>query len=93
MNAPQQEQRVVETVVTVRVRYWAGARAAAGIDEEQVAGAATVGALLEHLSGKHPALTTVLPVCSILVEGRAATADAVLPDGAVVEVLPPFAGG
>ncbi len=93
MNAPQQEPRVVETPVTVRVRYWAGARAAAGIDEEPVTGAATVGALLAHLGGSRPALASVLPVCSILVEGRAGATDAVLPDGAVVEVLPPFAGG
>jgi sulfur-carrier protein len=87
------ESRVGETSVAVRVRYWAGARAAAGVDEEAVTGATTVGALIATLGERHPGLASVLPVCSILVEGRARTPDDVLPGGAEVEVLPPFAGG
>ena len=78
---------------TVLVRFWAGARAAAGVDEERLAAVATVGDLLARLAEAHPALEPVLPVCSVLVGGRASTGDDPVPAGAVVEVLPPFAGG
>ena len=40
-----------------------------------------------------PALEPVTAVSSLLVEGVPADRDAVVPAGAVVEVLPPFAGG
>ena len=93
MNVAQQESRVVESPPAVRVRYWAGARAAAGLDEEAVVGPVTVGDLLVLLTQRHPGLASVLPVCSILVDGRASTADVALGEGVAVEVLPPFAGG
>jgi sulfur-carrier protein len=80
-------------VETVTVRYWAGARAAAGVDEEVVSGVATVEDLLARLQGERPGLATVLPVCSVLVGGRASTGGDPVPAGSVVEVLPPFAGG
>ena len=80
-------------VETVTVRYWAGARAAAGVDEERLAGVGTVGALAALLVAAHPGLEPVLPVCSLLVGGRAGTGDDPVPAGSVVEVLPPFAGG
>ncbi len=78
---------------TVTVRYWAGARSAAGTDREIVGGVATVGELTTRLLADHPGLAAVLPVCTVLVEGLASGPDAALPAGAVVEVLPPFAGG
>lgn len=76
----------------VTVRYWA-ARAAAGVAEERLAGVATVDDLVAHSSTARPGLLAVLPVRPVLVGGRASTgADQIAP-GAVVEVLPPFAGG
>ena len=90
MHSSEGVERITETVL---VRYWAGARAAAGVDEERVAGVATVGDLVTRLARAHPALEAVLPVCSVLVEGRAGTRDDPVPAGTVVEVLPPFAGG
>ena len=78
----------------VLVRYFAGARAAAGVPEQKV-GATTVDDLLAVLAATHgERLTKVLAVASYLVDGvvcrdRAAT----LPDDATVDVLPPFAGG
>ncbi len=80
-------------VETVTVRYWAGARAAAGVDEEVLTGVATVDELLGRLLAARPGLTSVLPVCSVLVAGRASTGSDPVPAGSVVEVLPPFAGG
>lgn len=89
----QSSEGVEHVTETVLVRFWAGARAAAGVDEQQVGDVATVGALVTRLGRDHPALATVLPVCSVLVAGRASAGDDPLPAGAVVEILPPFAGG
>jgi molybdopterin synthase sulfur carrier subunit len=78
---------------TVTVRYWAGARAAAGVDEERVDGVGTVDELVQRLLASRPGLGAVLPVCSVLVGGRVGSGSDVVPAGSVVEVLPPFAGG
>jgi molybdopterin synthase sulfur carrier subunit len=76
----------------VTVRYWAGARHAAGVAEEPHR-ASTIGELGEVVVAARPALEPVLPACSVLVDGRAREAAFVLRDGQVVEFLPPFAGG
>ena len=75
----------------VTVRYWAGARRAAGLDSEQLE-AATVADLRAKLSAR-PGLTDVMTASSILVDSVARGEDAALHDGAVIDVLPPFAGG
>jgi molybdopterin converting factor small subunit len=78
----------------VTVRYWAGARAAAGREEEAVE-AGTVGELLGAISGRPP-LDRVLGASSLLVDGTAVRReDAAHPlaAGSVIDVLPPFAGG
>ena len=80
----------------VRVRYFAGAAAAAGLDEEVVLldHGASAHDLLAHLRGVHPALARVLEVATALVDEVAVTdLSAPLRDGAQVDVLPPFAGG
>jgi molybdopterin synthase sulfur carrier subunit len=79
-------------VATVTVRYWAGARAAAGRDDETL-GAASVDDLVATLSARTPALAPVLALSSLLVDGLVVREDLTLADGQVVEVLPPFAGG
>lgn len=79
----------------VTVRYWAGAREAAGVEEEHV-GADTVGQVLQALSARGGRLAEVLARSSVLVDGRVVRADApdlALAEGQTVEVLPPFAGG
>ena len=80
------------TVVTVR--YFAGARAASGVDAEQRS-AATLDELVRALAEAHgDKLARVLPACSFLVDGTTTRDRAlVLSPGAVVDVLPPFAGG
>ena len=57
--------------------------------------AAPLGGLLADLRGRTDArLTSVLEVSSILHDGRYVSDPATpLPDGAVLDVLPPFAGG
>lgn len=75
------------------VRYFAGARVAAGAPEEKVP-APTLDALIALVSTDRPRLAAVLPVCAFLVDGRAwHDRQAPLPPAGTVDVLPPFAGG
>jgi sulfur-carrier protein len=81
------------------IRYWAAAKAAAGVAEESVAGD-TLGVALSVVRERHadrPDFARVLTRCSFLVDGDPVGSrdpDSVrLPERATVEVLPPFAGG
>ena len=86
---------VDETRAAVTVRYWAAARAAAGVDAEtlEVMAPTTAGAVLEAAVAAHPGLERVARVSTFLLDGRAVGRDVVVADGASLEVLPPFAGG
>ena len=81
----------------VLVRYWAAARAAAGVDQEHVDARDVAGVLAVVSSGRDAQFVAVLARSSLLVDGLALGArepsSVQLADGAVVEVLPPFAGG
>lgn len=86
--------------LTVVVRYFAAARAAAGVQEEKltVAAPATVGDVLRAAAESHgSALEQVLARCSYLLEEVAVHASnartAAVADGNSLDVLPPFAGG
>jgi sulfur-carrier protein len=80
--------------IVVTMRYFAAARAAAGVAQEQ-AEAPTLAALVEELSvSRGPQLAKVFGVASFLVDGLAwRDREAPLPPGATIDVLPPFAGG
>jgi molybdopterin converting factor small subunit len=81
----------------VTVRYFAAARASAGVETEavDVPPGATVDILLKTVRAAHgDALGRVLDRCSFLLDEVAVRdRDAPLHDGAQVDVLPPFAGG
>ncbi|MFN0281051.1 MAG: MoaD/ThiS family protein [Kineosporiaceae bacterium] len=80
----------------VRVRYFAGAAKAAGVSEERLAvpRGTTVGVLADTLVARHgTALARVLAASSFLLDEVTADAARPLHDGALVDVLPPFAGG
>ena len=92
--------------VHVTVRYWASARAVAGCDSERLGvnaggvsvgggkvGGVSVGDVLAAAAAAHTGLSVVLDVSTILLDGRAVTAAEPLTEGAILEVLPPFAGG
>ena len=98
MADPTRESATAETGVLVR--YWAGARAAAGVSEESVPGPLTLAQLLDEVVLRHadrPRLKDVVSVCSVLVGdrpvGTSDPATVVLRPGDTVELLPPFAGG
>ncbi len=81
--------------MTVSVRLFAAARAAAGVGEVQVDPGA-LGTILRTLESDYPSLAEVLPRCSYLVDGVAVHGDPneiMVGDGLELDVLPPFAGG
>lgn len=90
---------------TVTLRYWAAAKQAAGVAEETIRAETLAAALEAALSARerNPAtgpdcdLRAVLARSSFLVDGAPVGSRApetvALPEAAVVEVLPPFAGG
>src|SRR5687768_2402483 len=100
MSVPARADGVPETGITVR--YWAAARAAAGVAEDRIpTGAAlSVAELRSRALALHPGadrLGPVLQVCSVLVDdtplGRRDPAEVAVEPGSTVEFLPPFAGG
>lgn len=86
-------------MTNVTVRYWAAAKEAAGLAEETVDADTLAGAIAAALArrGTDPRLRAVLDRSSFLVDGLAVggrdAEEIALPEAAVIEVLPPFAGG
>ena len=91
--------RVPASVVTVR--YWASARASAGVDLDELAvtGDVTLDTVLDEARRRHTdqRFRDVLSACSVLVGERPVggrdPATVVVRPGETVELLPPFAGG
>jgi molybdopterin converting factor small subunit len=83
------------TTSTVTVRYFAAARAAAGVETELLELSGTVDDAIRALRERHGTeLGRVLDRCSFLLD-EVAVRDrtAAMPPGATLDVLPPFAGG
>ena len=82
----------------VEVRYWAAIRAAAGVPAEHLP-AGSLAAVLAAACARHPQawFASVLGICAVLVDeqpvGARAHAEIDVPPGAVIDLLPPFAGG
>ncbi len=83
-------------MASVTLRYWAAAKDAAGTAEQRVC-ADTLAAALAAASPGSQRLHAVLARSSFLVDGQPVGLrrhdSVLLADGAVIEVLPPFAGG
>ena len=89
----------------VTLRYWAAAKEAAGIDEETISAETLAEALAAARgkvecggqAGQDAQLRAVLARSSFLIDGMPVGTRApeavVLGESAVIEVLPPFAGG
>jgi sulfur-carrier protein len=73
------------------VRFWAAARRAAGHAEEPTT-ATTIAQLRAQLS-ERDALARIVGMASFLVDGVRAFDETPISVGAIVDVLPPFAGG
>lgn len=81
----------------VRIRYWAAARDAAGVETDRFEAASVTEALaLAQQAHPTPQMTRVLAVSSVLRDGRVVhreQRDLELAGPTELEVLPPFAGG
>ncbi|MCU7722132.1 MoaD/ThiS family protein [Actinoplanes sp. KI2] len=79
----------------IAVRFFAGARAAAGGVSSEGAEAGSLRELVQVLTDRHgERLGLVLKSASFLVDGLVChDREAPLPAGVTVDVLPPFAGG
>jgi sulfur-carrier protein len=85
----------------IRIRYWAAAKAAAGVaqDELEVEAPLPLAEVVRRAVDLHPGtrLPDVLQVCSTLVDDRPVKsldpATVLVEPGQSVEFLPPFAGG
>ena len=85
----------------IRVRYWAAAKAAAGVGEDRLDAERdlTLLEVRDRAVALHEGtrLGDVLAVCSALVDerpvGSTAPAEVLVEPGATVDFLPPFAGG
>lgn len=84
-------------MASVTMRYWAAAKDAAGVAEEQVTAGTLAAALAAVRARRAARLGAVLARSSFLIDGHPvgtrAAESVELADGAVIEVLPPFAGG
>jgi molybdopterin synthase sulfur carrier subunit len=83
----------------VTIRYWAAAKEAAGLAEEKVS-ASTLSEALDTICAQRaddPRFKAVIARSSFLINetpaGTRDTTTIALPSGAVIEVLPAFAGG
>lgn len=91
----------MDSAATIRVHYWASARAAAGRDGDEllVDGPITLAEVRDRVVALHPSsrLPDVLAVCSALIgdrpAGREDPSTVTVRPGDTVEFLPPFAGG
>ncbi|WP_341805288.1 MoaD/ThiS family protein [Nocardioides ochotonae] len=85
----------------IRIRYWAAARAAAGVAEEEVLveGPVRLGDLVSEVLARHgdSRLRDVIAACSVLLGeqpvGSRDPDEVMVAPGTSVEFLPPFAGG
>lgn len=85
----------------IRIRYWAAAKAAAGVaqDHLDVETPLPLAEVARRAADLHPGtrLPDVLQVCSVLVDDRPVKrldpATVLVEPGQSVEFLPPFAGG
>lgn len=84
------------TTVRVAVRYFAAARAAAGVESENLTlpAGTTVQDLVDELASRSQELSRVLARCSYLCDGVAVRDTGIrLSNAQTLDVLPPFAGG
>ena len=102
MSHASDAERSRETAITVR--YWAGARAAAGtaedvLEADAAAGELTLADVIARVLELHPGeqMARTVGVCSVLLGDQPVRsqdpAAVVVRPGEVVELLPPFAGG
>ncbi len=90
-----------DEITPITVRYWASARAAAGVETDDLSatGPLTLTDVVRRAAALHPGtrLPGVLEACSVLVGDQPVKSrdpeSVLVRPGQTVEFLPPFAGG
>lgn len=79
----------------VRIRFWAGAREVAGAAEQSLSPGRLADVLAALRQEHGTRMEQLLAVSVLLLDGAqiARDDDVDVPDGALLEVLPPYAGG
>jgi len=78
----------------ITVRYFAAAKSALGVGQQQREAGTSIAQVLADAASGVPGAEPVLARCSFLHNGQATTdRRIVLADGDTLDVLPPFAGG
>ena len=81
-------------MATILIRYWAGAKAAAGVNSEQIQAPTVASGLALVAKARGGELVRVIERSSLLLDGVVVhDRETSLKDGQILEVLPPFAGG
>lgn len=81
-------------MAAILIHYWAGAKAAAGVDSEQIEASTVASALARAIGTDRGELARVIARSSLLLDGVVVhDQTTALSDGQTLEVLPPFAGG
>lgn len=86
---------MTDTTEVVTVRLFAAAREAAGTAQLQLPAGPVDALVRDLLDGRSPRFAQVVAISSLVCEGVRLdpTESTPLPAGAVLDVLPPFAGG
>ena len=81
--------------MNIRLRYFAGAREATGLDSEtiEIHPGTTLEALRTQLVERHPAVAPLVPDLRFAVGSAFAEGGQVLQDGDEVALIPPVGGG
>jgi molybdopterin converting factor subunit 1 len=79
----------------LNVLYFAHVRERTGLSSERLEcpTGATVADVVRLLVARHPSLESLIPAVRVAVNGEFAAADATVPDGAELVLIPPVAGG
>lgn len=84
----------------MQIHYFAAARAATGVAQEEVGNFATLQELLTDAASRHngttdagQTLADILARCTFLIDGKRARQTDSLESAERVDVMPPFAGG
>jgi sulfur-carrier protein len=80
--------------MNIQVNLYAAARHAVGVDNVTI-NAESLNELRANLITAFPALATIVPQCSFLVDGLSygRDSDTPLAEGVRIDVMPPFSGG
>jgi len=81
-------------MATILIRFWAGAKAAAGVESEEIQASTVSDALAQVSEAKSSEFARVIQRSSLLLDGVVVhDRELALANGQILEVLPPFAGG